>query len=363
MLSNFENPLAMNPPALDLLDLLLRAATATLNCLMAAQFARLRPWRTANVAGALFGAAIASYALISSPQLSQAMGAVREPLIFLAAFTTALFWLFALALFRDDLQWRWSYATPFLLLLLFYLLRRGLGERTIGTLGHQVTVVVLLLHVLSIAVREFQNDLMDSRRRFRLAVALVLPAVGLVIAAAETYALFRPLPGWLGLLQASALLVLAGAFALWLTAIKPDILAMTQPSAPRLRPETLTAAESIELDRLQAAIAGGICLETELSLATLAARLKLPEHRLRRLINKGLGYRNFSAFLNDHRVTHAKCILADPAKSREQIVAVAFELGYASLAPFNRAFRGSTGMTPSEYRAQALARVVDSRNS
>lgn len=351
----------MNAPAFDLLESLLRAAAATLSCLTAAQFARLRPWRVGNVAGILFGASIAAYATVSSPQLSQALGTGREPLVFLAAFTAAFFWLFALALFRDDLHWRWSYATPFLLLLLFYVLRRGLGERTVGVLGHQVTVVVLLLHVLSIAVREFQNDLMDSRRRFRLTVALVLPAVGLVIAGAETYALFRQLPGWIGLLQASALLALAGAFALWLTAIKPDI--MTQSDAPRQRPEMLTAAEAIELERLRAAIAGGICLEPELSLGALAARLKLPEHRLRRLINQGLGYRNFSAFLNDHRVTHAKRILADPANSREQIVAVAFELGYASLAPFNRAFRQSTGMTPSEYRAQALARIVDTRNS
>jgi AraC-like DNA-binding protein len=351
----------MNASAFDLLEPLLRAATATLSCLMVAQFARLRPWRVGNAAGTLFGAAIATYAIISSPQLSQAMGMVREPLIFLAAFTAAFFWLFALALFRDDLQWRWSYATPFLLLLLFYILRRGLGERTVGTLGHQVTVVILLLHVLSIAVREFQNDLMDSRRRFRLAVALVLPAVGLVIAAAETYALFGQLPDWIGLLQAFALLAVAGPFALWLTAIKPDI--MAQSDAPRQRPEMLSAAEAIELERLQAAISGGICLEPDLSLGALAARLKLPEHRLRRLINKGLGYRNFAAFLNDHRVTHAKRILADPAKSREQIVAVAFELGYASLAPFNRAFREATGMTPSEYRNQALARVVDSRNS
>jgi len=351
----------MNAPTIDLLEPLLRAAAAALSCLVAAQFARLRPWRVGNVAGMLFGAAVAAYAIVSSPQLSPATGSVREPLILLATFTAAFFWLFALALFRDDLQWQWSYATPFLLLLSFYVLRRGLGERTVGTLGHQVTVVVLLLHVLSIAVREFHNDLMDSRRRFRLAVALVLPAVGLVIAAAETYALFRPLPGWTGLLQSSALLALAGAFALWLTAIKPDI--MVQPDAPRQRPETLSAAEAIELERLQAAIAGGICLEPELSLGALAAKLKLPEHRLRRLINKGLGYRNFSAFLNDHRVTHAKRILADPANSREQIVAVAFELGYASLAPFNRAFRQSTGMTPSEYRAQALARIVDTRNS
>jgi AraC-like DNA-binding protein len=353
----------MIAPAFDLLDPLLRAATATLSCLMAVQLARLRPWRIANVAGGLFCAAIASYALISSPRLAQALGAACEPLIFLAAFATAFFWLFALALFRDTLQWRWSFAAPFLLLLLFYLLRRGIGGelRTVGSLGHQVTVVVLLLHVLSIAVRDFQNDLMDKRRRFRLAVALVLPAVGLVIAAAETYALFRPLPGWIGLLQAAALLAVAVPFALWLTTIEPDI--MAQPGAPSQRPETLSAAESIELERLRAAIAGGICLEPELSLGALAARLKLPEHRLRRLINKGLGYRNFASFLNDHRVTQAKRILGDPENAREQIVAVAFELGYASLAPFNRAFRQSTGMTPSEYRAQALAKVIESRNS
>ena len=92
-------------------------------------------------------------------------------------------------------------------------------------------------------------------------MALVLPAFGLVIAAAETYALFRPLPAWIGLLQASALLVVAVPFALWLTAIEPDI--MAQPDAPSQRPEVLSAAESIELERLFAAIARGICLEPE----------------------------------------------------------------------------------------------------
>lgn len=353
----------MTAPPLDLLEPLLRTAVATLSCLMAVQFARLRPWRIANIAGVLFCVGIASYALICSPRLAQALGAAREPLTLLAALASAFFWWFALALFRDNLQWRPAFLAPLVLLLVFYVLRQGTGEplRTIGALGHQVTVTVLLLHVLSMAVRDFQNDLTDSRRRFRLAVALVLPAVGLAIATFETYELFRPLPGWIDLLQAVALLAVAGPFALWLTAIKPDI--MAQSGAPRQRPEALSAAEAIELARLQTAIAGGICLEADLSLGALAARLKLPEHRLRRLINKGLGYRNFAAFLNDHRVTQAKRILADPENAREQIVAVAFELGYASLAPFNRAFRQSTGMTPSEYRAQALAGAVNSRNS
>jgi AraC-like DNA-binding protein len=164
----------------------------------------------------------------------------------------------------------------------------------------------------------------------------------------------------LGLLQATAILVLAVLFVVWLTAIPPDLMVQAAAPAPAPAPEQLSPVENIELGRLRAAIAAGVCLEPELSLRTLAERLKLPEHRLRRLINKGLGYRNFATFLNDHRVSHAKRILADPVHSRQQIVAVAFELGYASLAPFNRAFRQLTGMTPSEYRSQALAKVGDS---
>ena len=61
-----------------------------------------------------------------------------------------------------------------------------------------------------------------------------------------------------------------------------------------------------------------------MSLSTLATKVAIPEHRLRRLIAKGLGYRNFAAFLNAHRVEEAKRRLADPVRSREQIVSIAF---------------------------------------
>jgi hypothetical protein len=252
----------MNTPEFDLLDPLLRAAIATLCAFVAVQFARLRPWCMANISGVLFCVGIASYALISSPGLEQALGASRELLGFLASLTPAFFWWFALALFRDALQWKPIFLAPLLLLLFFWVLRQGMGEqlRTLGALGHQATVALLLLHVLSMALRDFQNDLMDARRHFRLAMALLIPAVGLAIAAAETYALFRPLPVWMGLLQASALIALAAPFALWLTAIKPDIVAQ-RGAPPRPRPDALSPVEAVELERLRAAIAGGICLE------------------------------------------------------------------------------------------------------
>jgi len=37
------------------------------------------------------------------------------------------------------------------------------------------------------------------------------------------------------------------------------------------------------------------------------------------------------------------------------VAAIAFDLGYGSLGPFNRAFRAATGATPTEWRRQALA--------
>jgi hypothetical protein len=38
------------------------------------------------------------------------------------------------------------------------------------------------------------------------------------------------------------------------------------------------------------------------AIGALAARLDVPEHRLRQAINEGLGYRNFNAFLNRYRI-------------------------------------------------------------
>jgi AraC-like DNA-binding protein len=63
-----------------------------------------------------------------------------------------------------------------------------------------------------------------------------------------------------------------------------------------------------------------------------------------------LGYRNFAAFLNERRIAAAKVALADPERTRVAISTIAFEVGFSSLAPFNRAFRDITGKTPTDWR-------------
>jgi len=90
--------------------------------------------------------------------------------------------------------------------------------------------------------------------------------------------------------------------------------------------------------------------EPGLTIRILAETLKTPEHRLRNLINSGLGYRNFSSFLNQYRIEAVKAAFAMPENSRIPVLTIALDNGYNSLAPFNRAFRDIEGITPSAYR-------------
>src|SRR5262249_59701422 len=97
--------------------------------------------------------------------------------------------------------------------------------------------------------------------------------------------------------------------------------------------------------------------EEGFSIAALAARLGTAEHRLRRLINRRLGHRNFSTFVNGYRLAEAKAALADPSQAEVPILTIALDAGFQSLAPFNRAFKLTAGMTPREYRRQCLSRL------
>jgi AraC-like DNA-binding protein len=93
----------------------------------------------------------------------------------------------------------------------------------------------------------------------------------------------------------------------------------------------------------------------DLTVASLAKKLAMPEYRLRKLIHEQLGYRNFNALLHDYRIAEACRDLADPTKKSLPILTIALTVGYNSINPFNRAFRDAKGMTPSAFRAQAQA--------
>lgn len=113
--------------------------------------------------------------------------------------------------------------------------------------------------------------------------------------------------------------------------------------------------DDLDFAAFQAAMQAKVYQEAGLTIASLAARLDIPEYRLRRLINAKLGYRNFNQMLHAYRIADASAMLADPAQRRVSILTVALSVGYQSINPFNRAFRDLKGTTPSAFRQHALA--------
>ncbi|WP_334179793.1 AraC family transcriptional regulator [Pseudoxanthomonas sp.] len=94
--------------------------------------------------------------------------------------------------------------------------------------------------------------------------------------------------------------------------------------------------------------------EPELKVADLAQRLRTAEHRLSRLITQGLGEKNFNQLINRHRIAYACRRLAEPDASAS-ILDISGDAGFASLGPFNRAFKAAMHCTPSAYRAACRA--------
>ncbi|HEU0203396.1 MAG TPA: helix-turn-helix transcriptional regulator [Burkholderiaceae bacterium] len=121
------------------------------------------------------------------------------------------------------------------------------------------------------------------------------------------------------------------------------------PSAPSVPAARVNAADLALKDRLlHAMTADRVYRSGELSLPGLAGRLGVSEAKLRRLINEGLGFRNFNDFL--HHIEEASARLSSEDLP---ILTIALEAGYGSMGPFNRAFKQRRGVTPSEFRATA----------
>lgn len=216
---------------------------------------------------------------------------------------------------------------------------------------------MLLAHAIWIAAVAWTDDLVERRRAFRAGFIIMVGVQALAVIIGESLLGYATIP-WLMLSQSGTALLAVMALGTVLLSSNNDLLfdgtAATGPNpAPALSP-----AENVLKHRLDTVMEAGVYRESGLTIGGLAQRLDVPEHRLRALINQRLGYRNFSDYLNRHRLADAKAWLADPDKVALPVLTIAMDLGYGSLAPFNRAFRDATQQTPSEWRRAALASPV-----
>ena len=100
-----------------------------------------------------------------------------------------------------------------------------------------------------------------------------------------------------------------------------------------------------------------------LTIAKLAGEVGVSQDRLRRLINRELGYANFNAYINAIRVDAVRRRFADPGSSDEPILTLAIDAGFKSVSVFNKAFKSATGQTPSHYRARIAHDTLSERDS
>jgi AraC-like DNA-binding protein len=90
--------------------------------------------------------------------------------------------------------------------------------------------------------------------------------------------------------------------------------------------------------------------EATYSRSDMARELEISESVISKVINVHFG-KNFPQLMNERRVEDAKLLLLE---TKESVRTIAKEVGFNSLASFNRVFREISGTTPSSFREQTL---------
>jgi AraC-like DNA-binding protein len=343
----------------DILETALRGGAAGVSFLLALVLVSGKVRSRVKILGALFTFSIGVYVLISGDALATLFGPFLPAAIIIAISATVFFWWFAAALFDDNFRWRWWRIAPIILLPGLFILREVIADTTVtSTLLyiHLGIDAMLFADVFRLAVVNAGDDLVDPRRRFRFVIAVIIAVFGVTIAVAEVISSVYVIPHLLHLFHAAAILITNMVFAAWMLTSRDELFAEAKPLARGAAPDAslVSAADRPAFERLEALMDDGVYRQEGLTVAGLAEKVGVPEHQLRKLINGGLGFRNFSAFLNQRRIDDAKRLLGDPANARRQVLQIALDLGYGSIAPFNRAFKNATGKTPTEFRKYTL---------
>jgi AraC-like DNA-binding protein len=340
------------------IDIALRGATVALLLVLAVSlfrgFGTVLAGRLA-AAFALGSAAHAvSYSIGATPQVAPA----HAPLIALSTGNAVVFWLFTRALFDEAFKLRLLHALVWAAVAAFSFVNCMWLAPASGVRPSIIAVNLLALGFIALAVMQtiasWSSDLVEGRRRVRV----------FIVSAAALYG------GLNAVLQISlsgsgaaeiANTVNSAALAAVVTAISIAMMRVDGadlfPVAPEVQTEATdvaavdSSADQKLIDALMRLMGDErIYRHDNVTIGTLASKLGIPEYKLRRLINQRLGYRNFNVFLNEHRIAEAKAALADPSQAEVPVITIAMDAGFQSLGPFNRAFKATTGVTPTEYR-------------
>lgn len=320
--------------------------------------------KLAPILASLSSFSAASYLLGSQTPGLVVFGWAYPVPLFLGMFGTIFVWLFSLSQFEDDFHIGPLHYGVSALYAIGYSFQFGVVSDIVDVGWYDVGAMMtslrffVLAHMLYVAWKGRDEDLLEMRRQFRTMYIILVSIVTATITIIETWFWnFGRQPEVL-LFQAVSFVAL-GMVLIWRSMeFRHRTILVANGTKGQGRPEPEDPSDRIDLARITDMVTQKkVYLEPGLTVAVLAEKLGLPEHRLRRLVNQHMGFRNFADFLNEYRVAAARQKLSDIQNRNEQILVIAMDLGYGSLGPFNRAFKERTGLTPSEFRKKALAKT------
>jgi len=205
--------------------------------------------------------------------------------------------------------------------------------------------VAIAIHLCVVTLVGRVDDLLDKRRASRIYFVIVIAFVTVFSAISEP------------LLQSSKWLITSKIITIW-PAIVCAFFWMTTFNKKAItfdnqkkNTTNLSERDKKLKDKLIHEMNNELAYkDPNLSIVSLASSLGVHQHRLRSLINQSLGYKNFSEFVNDYRIKAFKEAILDHKNENIQILSLALDSGFKSLSSFNRVFKASEKITPTEFR-------------
>ncbi len=309
------------------------------------------PWRTPGRI-AVYGIAMAvSFACYAFGHVLNGAGGLAGTLLDMIGLGACGWaWLIARALFDPAKHDAWWPRIVVLVLVVsgaLTVLSLPTGPRQTAENIYALSGSAALLLTFFEPFHRYRRDLPQSEKRFRFAFVIVYAAlVAVSILAPHGPAVTAAAAYRLDLINSGCALggLVAGAAAIAWRLRHP----LAEPARPTRRAPTAEdqdlAARILRLLKEQQ-----IHAEPNLKVANVAARLGQPEYRVSQCVTGVLGFENFNRMINHHRIERAKALLRDPA--RRPILDIAFDCGFGSVGPFNRAFKAEVGVTPRAFRA------------
>jgi AraC-like DNA-binding protein len=337
-------------------ELTLRVFGVALLAILATLMLRARrPDHTARI-GAALAISVAAFLLSSMRNSNELFGALTYPLSAICSTHPVWFWLFCSALFADRMRLTARHIACLAAMAIIGLAVQSMATATptafvrlLALTFAGASLVFIGLGPLTVHLGG-RADLDQRRRRIR---AWFVPLVSTYLAVVVLVQAFVLLTGQSTprpLVLLNLAVIDSVAVAALLTFVQIKVFNWLDLVEPAPTPDLLSRLEVSVLERLNRRLVPERLYARELTIATLAEALDTQEHVLRRVINRGLGFKNFNDFMHSHRLREAGARLRDPAQQRVPVLTIALDVGYGSIGPFNRAFKERFGMTPTEYR-------------